>query len=189
MGRKALDLTGQKFGKLTYLKPLKPNKHGSVLWLCECECGNMSEVTTGNRHNTKSCSLSCLMHSKSAVARKTGLWDCPKHGIVKAVKAAYTCFECPECRNTQKSQKRKDLKQLAVDFLGGECEKCGYDDCLASLDFHHIDSNEKDFNIARKATKWSDIVLEVQKCMLLCANCHREFHYGEWEISDVRNDG
>ena len=53
----ATDLTGEKFGRLTAIKPTKERKNGSVMWLCECECGNKTKVTSGrlSSGDTKSC--------------------------------------------------------------------------------------------------------------------------------------
>ena len=57
MGRKFIDLTGQKFGKLTVIKRVENDKHGQVMWLCECDCGCNSVVMGYNlkREHTKSC--------------------------------------------------------------------------------------------------------------------------------------
>lgn len=60
------------------------------------------------------------------------------------------------------------------------CKRCGYDKCFAAIDFHHIDSKSKRFNIAtaikRKPTEEAKkfISEEIKKCIPLCANCHRE---------------
>ncbi|MDI6617892.1 MAG: hypothetical protein QME45_04330 [Clostridiales bacterium] len=54
---KALDLTGEKFNRLTVIKRVKNDKWGSARWLCECECGNEAIVRTNDlrRGHTKSC--------------------------------------------------------------------------------------------------------------------------------------
>jgi transcription elongation factor Elf1 len=65
-------------------------------------------------------------------------------------------------------------------LLGGKCEICGYDKAIQAMDFHHIDPTTKSFAIsAVTATKSYDTLLnELKKCMLLCANCHREVECG-----------
>lgn len=76
---------------------------------------------------------------------------------------------------------RKNLKQRAVSVLGGCCIICGYNRCLAALEFHHLDPSHKDFGIAEayaNPKKWETIVDELKKCILVCANCHRELHQG-----------
>lgn len=56
---------------------------------------------------------------------------------------------------------------------------CGYSKCKEALDFHHVNPNEKDFNISGSHSRsWEKIELELKKCVLLCANCHREIHSG-----------
>lgn len=66
---------------------------------------------------------------------------------------------------------------MAVVHKGGKCQICGYDKCIDALDFHHRDPNEKEFRIGKGNTmKWEKVLEELDKCDLLCANCHRELH-------------
>lgn len=75
------------------------------------------------------------------------------------------------------SDKRK--KQRLVNSLGGKCCICGYDRCLSALEFHHTDPSKKDFNISSNAhLAFEKSLNEVKKCILVCANCHREIHAG-----------
>lgn len=62
-----------------------------------------------------------------------------------------------------------------------KCENCGYNKCQESLDFHHKDSNKKEFSIGQALFRYSKnkIMEEIKKCIILCANCHRELHYNE----------
>ena len=63
--------------------------------------------------------------------------------------------------------------------MGGGCQHCGYDKCLAALEFHHLNPNEKEFSISRigVTVKLTDrIKKELAKGILLCSNCHRETH-------------
>lgn len=55
---------------------------------------------------------------------------------------------------------------------------CGYSKCLGALDFHHIDHSDKKFSISAdgETLGWKQVVLELSKCVLVCANCHREIH-------------
>lgn len=64
------------------------------------------------------------------------------------------------------------------------CQKCNYNKCSASLDFHHLDPKQKDFNISgfKRTRGFKDLDLiynEIEKCIILCSNCHREFHHLE----------
>jgi hypothetical protein len=71
------------------------------------------------------------------------------------------------------------LKKQAVEYKGNKCSNCNYDKCVDALEFHHVDQSQKDFNIGHlKFYKWCKrITDELDKCVLLCANCHREKHY------------
>lgn len=74
--------------------------------------------------------------------------------------------------------RRKRIKQELIDYKGGKCEICGYNKNIAALEFHHINPEEKDFSISDSNIYKNLEVLkrEVDKCMLVCANCHREIH-------------
>jgi len=69
-----------------------------------------------------------------------------------------------------------------IEYKGGKCEHCGYDKCPAAFDFHHLDPSKKDFNLSTlRNYKLENIKSELDKCLLLCSNCHRELHYlGKW---------
>jgi hypothetical protein len=86
-------------------------------------------------------------------------------------------------------KRRKRVREMALEFLGGRCSRCGYDRCIEALEIHHLDSAEKDFGIsARGYTRsWQKIRTELQKCELLCANCHREVH-AKMQLSAVRRN-
>ena len=69
-------------------------------------------------------------------------------------------------------------KANIVWVMGDRCALCGYDSCSQALELHHIDPKEKDFSFGKKKTlAWAKIFPELKKCILLCANCHREVHY------------
>ena len=82
------------------------------------------------------------------------------------------------------TKRRKRLKEMAIERKGGKCELCGYHNDFAALEFHHKDSSKKDFGLSTRGLtrSWSKITAEVDKCMLLCANCHREVHSGRSQL-------
>lgn len=83
---------------------------------------------------------------------------------------------------------RRKLK--LIDSKGGKCEICGYDKNIAALEFHHIDSSQKEFSLdARRLSnsKWDSLIEEANKCILLCSNCHREIHNPEYSKEYVEN--
>ncbi len=90
-------------------------------------------------------------------------------------------------RKEQQSASRRELKRKYIEELGGCCSRCGYNEFIAGLDFHHKD-NDKDIDVAKLLTKASQgnskqvalLDAEVKKCILLCRNCHMALHAGEW---------
>lgn len=102
--------------------------------------------------------------------------ECKKHGLTKFTKAARP--RCSKCGVDSVNKRRKKLKKLAVEYKGGSCKLCGYNKCLASLDFHHIDPTTKSFGIAAigHTRSWEKLRVELDKCILICRNCHGELH-------------
>lgn len=81
------------------------------------------------------------------------------------------------CSRCYQNKKRRERKQVLVDMSGGGCERCGYDNCLSSLTFHHKDESTKKFSISNRLLNDIDTLKgEVDKCILLCRNCHGEIH-------------
>lgn len=80
----------------------------------------------------------------------------------------------------QEAQTRRfQIKLSAVEYKGGKCELCGYNRSMRAFDFHHKNPQEKDFSISDQMhLPWELIKQELDKCMLLCSNCHREVHDG-----------
>lgn len=76
------------------------------------------------------------------------------------------------------SKRRKKIKEMAIEYKGGKCCICGYDKCNSALDFHHTDETQKEFGLSvRGLTRsWERTRVELDKCILVCANCHREIH-------------
>jgi len=71
---------------------------------------------------------------------------------------------------------RKRTKKKLIEYKGGKCELCGYNKCDSALQFHHKDPTEKDFSISGKSLSFDRLKEEVDKCMLVCSNCHAEIH-------------
>jgi len=69
------------------------------------------------------------------------------------------------------------LKRKAVEYKGGKCYICNYNKYVGALDFHHSNPDEKDFAISDLRTySWEKVRNELDKCICLCSNCHREVH-------------
>jgi hypothetical protein len=75
-------------------------------------------------------------------------------------------------------RRRQNLKARMIEYRGGACEICNYSKCIQALEFHHKDPKKKKFSLSttRSYWNWSMIKRELNKCILICANCHRELH-------------
>lgn len=85
---------------------------------------------------------------------------------------------CKSCQNHATKVRQQHLKAEALKYKGNKCQHCGVEGHPAIFDFHHIDPSEKDFAIARRKSKniTDEIKKELDKCILLCSNCHRIEH-------------
>jgi len=77
---------------------------------------------------------------------------------------------------------RRLNKKKLVEYKGGACKICGYSKCIQALDFHHINQLEKKFELTYMNRTWDVLKEEVDKCIMVCANCHREIHAGLIEL-------
>ena len=82
---------------------------------------------------------------------------------------------CYKCHGESIEQERVRKREEAIEYKGGKCEYCGYNKYRGALEFHHIDPSQKDPTGLRKWKK-EHLFAELDKCVLLCANCHREEH-------------
>lgn len=94
------------------------------------------------------------------------------------------CYNCmPEGTQLTRGMFLSKLKEKR----GGKCIRCGYDKCLKALEFHHIDPSQKEFTISNANFRLKEASEEIKKCILICANCHRELHDNLWNIEDFTN--
>ena len=94
--------------------------------------------------------------------------------------------------NNYESQKLRGIKRKyeAILSRGAKCGKCGYDKNISALEFHHLDPNLKEYQIDSRRfsnTSIDKLEQELNKCILLCANCHRELHYPELTLDNIPN--
>lgn len=144
-----------------------------------------------NIHNRKYC-LECSpwgLHNtrqlETPLAIERSEKYCPRCKTTKSVLEFYrrrrgkdfTAY-CKKCTNNEVIERQRKFKRKCIEYKGGKCEKCMYDKCDYALEFHHTNPKEKDFGIAnaRLTTFSKKIMDELDKCVLLCSNCHREEH-------------
>ena len=103
--------------------------------------------------------------------------ECNTHGFT-SFKPWRKWYRCRKCMSDAVARRRKKLKQLAVEYKGGKCSICGYSKCIAALEFHHLNPLEKDFGISAsgETRSWEKVKAELDKCIIVCSNCHREIH-------------
>lgn len=102
-------------------------------------------------------------------------------------KKRFCSQKCKNQSTNRKNQSKECQKQRALDrklklieLKGNACSSCGYNKNVASLCFHHVDQNKKNFNLdGRKISNssWKKCLEEASKCILLCHNCHHELHH------------
>ena len=91
-------------------------------------------------------------------------------------KSGHTVERCNSCMANARCV---TLKKRMVEYKGGECTCCGYNRCLRALEFHHRDPKTKKFCVSgAHCRKWSAIEKELDKCDIVCSNCHKEIEAG-----------
>lgn len=108
---------------------------------------------------------------------------CLQCGQIKFVSDFYDKRQiCKECTKENERIKYHKKKEQVIEYKSGlRCKKCG-ENRFYLLDFHHLDPSQKDYTISHNSRiKFENLMKEIDKCILLCSNCHREFHYLERE--------
>ena len=181
---KKLDLTGQIFGIIKCISPAE-SKGKKTYWNCQCTiCGFEKIIQTTHLRNgsIKTCGCGCQLEITNERQDVKFCEICGKEFVpITYGQTRKYCYECSPTDKTRAEQitvLRKAMKKQAVKIKGGKCEKCGYDKCIAVLQFHHINPKEKSFGLSENGIfhSWDKYLEEVNKCELLCSNCHIETH-------------
>lgn len=112
--------------------------------------------------------------------------------------------QCRDCRNARRNERRNTVPGMKerrndeakarqkiqtawLHSLKTPCIVCGESEPVC-IDFHHIDPSTKDFTISKHTSSGKNkLLIEIQKCVCLCANCHRKLHYGLINLEDYLN--
>ena len=98
------------------------------------------------------------------------------YSSVRKGKRKYQSY-CKPCANRRRYANQRAIKFKMFEYLGGECKHCGVKEPLCIFDFHHLDPRGKDFTLnQKKSLSFEKVKSELDKCILLCANCHRIEH-------------
>jgi len=151
----------------------------------ECNCSRNRIIYWLNKYNLKT-------SRQQSVTNNYTIKKCPKCNTLKNKAEFYLLKNnklspyCKSCKQSLYKTKRQKFKQEIVNLKGGKCYNCGYNNCLAALDLHHINSDEKETSFNKSGLVLNDKILkELDKCILLCANCHREVHNNYLKIEEI----
>jgi transposase len=120
-----------------------------------------------------------------AAGKATVIRECRRHGSTEFWLEGRGYYRCKRCRMERVSRRRRKVKMMLVAEAGGRCVLCGYDRCTAALHFHHVDPSTKRFHLSMQGVTRSlaSARAEMEKCVLLCANCHAEVETGVTSLS------
>lgn len=145
------------------------------------------------KDDKKYCSKDCMNAArrkryadKKGMERNCVMCGKPFSPLTSAANLRQCCYDCVPNGETLTRGKIMDFIRK---LNGNRCMRCGYDTCGAALEFHHIDPNQKDFTISNERLKLIEAIEESKKCVLLCANCHREIHANLFDITEVVKNG
>ena len=127
-----------------------------------------------------------IKKNKSQPETSRNLKRCPSCDTTKPLSEFYKRSTgkagswCKKCMTSQVVERQRRYKAEAAAYKGGCCQSCGFDKYLGALEFHHVDPTTKNGDIVRfsKGLQEPTVKAELDKCVLLCANCHRMAHAG-----------
>ena len=133
------------------------------------------------------CSKKCagkLRSNEVLAKRPPGTWwcsDCRKHLSLSEFGPALSRSQCRKHSSAYDVKRERELKKAVVEAFGGGCSRCPYNRCMAALDFHHPDPSKKEITWSRVRKRTLENALKMLRAegvVLVCANCHRELHWG-----------
>lgn len=119
---------------------------------------------------------------------QTARWTTIESEIMKCILMCHNCHRESHVASIL-TNRRRNKKILLEAISKFECEKCGYNKCYNALDFHHIDKSNKEFSLSNftldkcisNVGDVTQIILdELDKCIVICSNCHRDIHF-DWD--------
>jgi len=127
---------------------------------------NTSPNLNSNTNSNKTCS-----HCKLSFPATT------EHFYVRSRKQKDLSSYCKKCNTKIRVNEMRKTKQKCVDYMGKKCADCKDEYPPSVFDFHHLDPSKKDFTISKtQSFSFKNLKPELDKCVMLCANCHRIRH-------------
>ena len=151
-------MVGEVYGRLIVLAMYDAVNY-KQLCLCRCACGTQKIVYAYNLKDGAVKSCGCLRREATQM-----------RGRANSKGRTRDFYEC------KRKTTRRDWKAEAVVYKGGKCALCGIIDSPCVYDFHHIDPASKDFNLGNSTSR-ERMFEELDKCILICSNCHRKLHF------------
>lgn len=153
------------------------------------KCVVCGKEMTAQRQNKLYCSIECQraarkerIKNKNSSLKKTCV-ICGKEFIVqdKSANRRQYCYDClPKGKTATRSTYISMIKKLH----GNKCQICGYDKCITALEFHHLNPEDKEGIVSDSYGTVNESLKEAEKCILICANCHREIHEGLTKVPE-----
>lgn len=148
-------------------------------------CGKEFEAV---RSDAKYCGYSCRNKASRlnrGLIGKTCLICGEKFSpLTKSANKRKICYNCAP--NGQTITRSKFIELIKTKIYDGKCIKCGYNNCIQALEFHHLDPDKKETIISSDSITIEKAIEESKKCILICSNCHKEFHAGLWTIDELK---
>lgn len=150
-------------------------------------CSKFIEKDKNDRYSVDKLKIYQEYYDKGFSLKDTALYfNVSRHTLSKKLKIR----KLNKLQKEQKSQVRKKdyrirVKKQCIEYKGGKCCICSYDRCINALEFHHINPKEKDFLISGGTKSFENLKKELDKCILVCSNCHREIHSGLHILPDI----
>jgi 5-methylcytosine-specific restriction endonuclease McrA len=123
------------------------------------------------------------------VKEKYIIKECKHHGSTEFILEGRGSYRCKKCRSKAVLERRRVVKKKLVNSFGNKCLICNYSKCIQALEFHHLNPKEKKFALANDgiSRSYKKSLEEAKKCIMVCANCHREIESNLVDISDYIN--
>ncbi len=149
---------------------------GDIHYLGENYSKNISLIEIGKKLNRTRKAISHKA-SRLGILRPRFPSDKPSQRIPRTIIDKRYYEKNRENLLKRRKKERRDFRIKLKNMLGGKCSICGYKKCSAALDFHH-NKGKKEAHVSFliKNDSKQKALKEIKKCILLCANCHREVH-------------
>ena len=185
----------------SYMKYGKNSFHQNAAYInknpLDCSYDNISlrafELNSSRYGNTKICTK-CNMEFPIELFKiknkRTGLRlsECPECNKTSKKESYYKHFEKNKNKINERNRAFRDKRNIFLkNKKSSGCIICGEQD-HACLDFHHVNGDDKQYNISSIISNLSikEIEEEMDKCVVLCANCHRKLHFYNLTINELK---